>query len=85
MSSWRGSSEKDHSSPEPEVVQRRDLPPQWATWRLAAQSVTRAWNEWSAAGNRDGAELYARYASAIAAEERAATALEHAVEPGAGS
>lgn len=80
MSAWRGTNEKDRSGPVPKVVHRSDVPPQWVTWRLAAQSVTRAWNEWSAAKRGDSAELYARYASAIAAEERAASALEHAVE-----
>lgn len=82
MSAWSRPERGGPSGPEAEPVDRNDPPPQWTSWRQAAQSVTRAWNEWSAASGRDRAELYARYASAIAAEERAATALEHEVKLG---
>jgi hypothetical protein len=52
---------------------------QWETWRRCAQKVTRTWNEWLAAHGRDRAELYRRYISALAEEERAAAGLERAM------
>jgi hypothetical protein len=47
-------------------------------WRRAAQSVTRAWSEWSAAAadSRRRPELYRRYTSALDEEEQAAAALQ---------
>ena len=56
---------------------------QWQTWRRSAQKVTRAWNEWLAGGRRERAELYRRYVSALAEEERAAVAIEQTVNLGA--
>ena len=56
---------------------------QWQTWRCAAQKVTRAWNEWLAGGSRERPELYRRYISALAEEERAAVAIEQTVNLGA--
>jgi hypothetical protein len=50
--------------------------PQREAWRRAAQSVTRAWSEWSAADRRSRAELYRRYLSALDEEEQAAAALQ---------
>jgi len=58
---------------------------EWIAWRRAAQKVARAWNEWSAADGRDRAGRYERYASAIAAEERAAAQLRDAIGHGAQS
>lgn len=55
-------------------VERRS--PQWLAWRRAAQTVRRAWNEWSAADPFDRDGLYKRYTAAAAAEERAAAELE---------
>ena len=56
---------------------------QWQTWRRSTQKVTRAWNEWLAANSRESAELYRRYISALAEEERAAAAIEQTVNLGA--
>ena len=56
---------------------------QWQTWRRSAQRVTRAWNEWLAGGRRERAELYRRYVSALADEERAAAAVAQTVGLGA--
>ena len=56
---------------------------QWQTWRRSAQRVTRAWNEWLAGGSRERPELYRRYISALAEEERAAAAIEQTVNLGA--
>jgi hypothetical protein len=56
---------------------------QWQTWRRSAQNVTRAWNEWLAGGRRERDELYRRYVSALADEERAATAIAQTVGLGA--
>jgi hypothetical protein len=56
---------------------------QWQTWRRSAQKVTRAWNEWLAGGSRECPELYRRYISALAEEERAAAAIEQTVNLGA--
>ena len=56
---------------------------QWQTWRRSAQKVTRAWNEWLAGGSRESPELYRRYISALAEEERAAVAIEQTVNLGA--
>lgn len=50
------------------------------TWRRAAQTVAHAWKEWSAADGRDRAELYRRYTSALAEEERAADQLERTID-----
>ena len=58
---------------------------QWQLWRRSAQSVTRAWNDWSAAGADKRPELYDSYISALDAEERAAGALQRMIDPGAGS
>ena len=56
---------------------------QWQAWRRSAQKVTRAWNEWLAGGRRERAELYRRYVSALADEERAAAAIAQTVGLGA--
>jgi hypothetical protein len=56
---------------------------QWQTWRRSAQKVTRAWNEWLAANSRESTELYRRYVSALAEEERAAAAIAQTVNLGA--
>ena len=56
---------------------------QWQTWRRSAQKVTRAWNEWLAGGRLQRAELYRRYVSALADEERAAAAIAQTVGLGA--
>jgi hypothetical protein len=56
---------------------------QWETWRRCAQKVTRTWNEWLAAHGRDRAELYRRYISALAEEERAAAEVQSTVSRGA--
>ena len=58
---------------------------EWISWRRAAQKVARAWNEWSAADRRESVERYERYASAVAAEERAAAQLRDAIAHGAQS
>ena len=51
--------------------------PQRDAWRRAAQSVTRAWCEWSAApDSRRRSELYRRYISALDEEEQAAAELQ---------
>ena len=50
---------------------------------LGAERVTRAWNEWLAGGSRERPELYRRYISALAEEERAAAAIEQTVNLGA--
>jgi len=52
---------------------------QWDTWRCAAQKVTRAWNEWLAAGSRERPELYRCYVCALVEEAQAAAELEHTV------
>jgi hypothetical protein len=57
--------------------------PQWRTWRCSVQNVTRAWNEWLAGGSRERPELFRRYISALAEEERAAAAIEQTVNVGA--
>lgn len=49
---------------------------QWQAWRRSAQTVTRVWYEWLAANRCERAELYGRYLSALAEEERAATELQ---------
>ena len=54
-------------------------PRHWQTWRRSAQKVTRTWNEWLAAEGRERAELYRRYVSALAEEERAAAQVERTV------
>ncbi len=59
---------------EPGDGERRS--PQWVAWQRAAQTVRRAWNEWSAAAPFDREGLYKRYTAAAAAEERAAAELE---------
>ena len=56
---------------------RNGLSLQREAWRRAAQSVTRAWSEWSAeADGRRRSELYSRYMTALDEEERAAAALQ---------
>jgi hypothetical protein len=56
---------------------------QWQTWRRSAQKVTRTWNEWLAGEGRERAELYRRYVSALADEQRAAAAIAQTVGLGA--
>lgn len=55
---------------------------QWEAWRRSAQAVTRAWNEWLAAGGREQGERYRRYARVLADEEQAAVQLERAMASG---
>jgi hypothetical protein len=62
---------------DPRSVQERS--PQWRAWREAAQRVTRTWNEWSASDRPHRGKRYESYLSAVAAEERAALRLEHAL------
>jgi hypothetical protein len=45
-------------------------------WWRSAQRVSRAWNEWLAADSSRRPDIYRRYLSALAAEERAAAQLE---------
>jgi hypothetical protein len=45
-------------------------------WRRSAQRVTRAWNAWIAADERDRDACYREYAAALAAEELAAARME---------
>jgi hypothetical protein len=52
---------------------------QWDAWRFAAQSTTRAWNEWLAADGRERPELYRSYVCALAKEEQAAVAIARSV------
>lgn len=49
---------------------------EWLAWWRSAQRVTRAWNEWLAADGSRRPDVYRRYVSALAAEERAAAELE---------
>jgi hypothetical protein len=53
---------------------------QWQTWRRSARDVTRACNEWLAAGRCERATFYAGYVSALVEEGRAATELERSVK-----
>ena len=68
----------DESAEEPASREARNgASPQREAWRRAAQSVTRAWSEWSAADSRRRSdELYGRYLSALDEEEQAAAALQ---------
>jgi hypothetical protein len=72
---------RDSEASGPGEGERRS--PQWLAWRRAAQTVRRAWNEWSAADPFDRDGLYSRYTAAAAAEERAAAELELTVHIGA--
>jgi hypothetical protein len=49
---------------------------EWLAWWRSAQRVGRAWNEWLAADSSRWPDIYRRYLSALAAEERAAAELE---------
>jgi hypothetical protein len=49
---------------------------EWLAWWRSAQKVSRSWNEWLAADNSRRPDIYHRYLSALAAEERAAAELE---------
>jgi hypothetical protein len=49
---------------------------EWRAWWRSAQRVSRAWNEWLAADSSRRPDVYRRYLSALAAEERAAAELE---------
>jgi hypothetical protein len=49
---------------------------EWLAWWRSAQTVRRSWNEWLAADSSRRPDIYHRYLSALAAEERAAAELE---------
>jgi hypothetical protein len=51
-------------------------------WRRSAQRVTRAWNAWIAADERDRDACYREYAAALAAEELAAMRMERTAGSG---
>jgi hypothetical protein len=67
--------------PAPSQTAEPELVP-WRAWRCAAQTATRAWNEWLAADGQERSELYRRYVCALAEEEQAAVELERTVNLG---
>jgi hypothetical protein len=76
---------KKRTKPVDDVLDLRDLDAhtawgeksgEWLAWWRSAQRVSRAWNEWLAADSRRRPDIYGRYLSALAAEERAAAELE---------
>ncbi len=48
-------------------------------WRQSAQRVTRAWNAWRAAEDRDRSVRYCAFVAALVDEETAAAEVERAV------
>jgi hypothetical protein len=55
---------------------------QLVEWRRSAQLVTRAWNTWLAAEDRDSDARYRTFMAALATEARAATELERMIGRG---
>jgi hypothetical protein len=71
----RGSESTDFDGLESETGEART----WIAWRRAERNVTRTWNEWQAGNPRNATDLYRRYISTLADEERAAIELERQV------
>jgi hypothetical protein len=72
----RAAEHSDAGNPETTQQQTQQL----HDWRRSAQRVTRAWNAWLAAENRDRAIRYRVLMAALADEETAAADVERMVD-----
>jgi hypothetical protein len=68
--------DSDAGTPETTLQQTQRL----HEWRRSAQRVTRAWNAWLAAENRDRAIRYRVLMAALADEETAAAEIERMLD-----
>jgi hypothetical protein len=72
----RAAEHSDAGSPAATLRQTQQL----QHWRRSAQRVTRAWNAWLAADNRDRAIRYRALMAALADEENAAADVERMID-----
>jgi phosphoenolpyruvate synthase/pyruvate phosphate dikinase len=72
----RAADHSDAGSPETTLQQTQQL----QHWRRSAQRVTRAWNAWLAAENRDRAIRYRGLMAALADEEKSAAEVQRMID-----